>query len=101
MSPPEGRNPEHRSSNALWCFCIGVGLTFAAQFLGMGAVMTAVFSGGDPAVLVGSMLAAVGIVLMGVVGVLLALIGGLWMIIRVIADQQGDANEKRYRDIER
>lgn len=101
MSPPEGRNPEHRSNNALLCFCIGVALTFLAQFLGMGAVITAVFSGGDPAVIVGSAFAALGIVVMGVAGVLLALIGGLWMIIRVIADQRGDASEKRYRDVER
>ncbi len=35
------------------------------------------------------------------VGFLLMLIGGIWMIGQVIADQSGGAEEKRYRDVER
>ena len=35
------------------------------------------------------------------VGLLLMLIGGVWMIGQVIADQSSGADEKRYRDIER
>jgi hypothetical protein len=33
--------------------------------------------------------------------VILMLIGGIWMIVQVIADQSSDASEKRYRDVER
>lgn len=101
MSQPEPKNPEHRSNNAMLCFCAGVGLVFLAQFLGMGAIFGAALSGGDPAVAVGSLFAVIGIALMGVSGFVLAAIGGVWMLVRVIADQRGGAEEKRYRDVER
>jgi len=101
MSPSEGRNPEHRSNNAMLCFCIGAGLCVLAYFAGVGAVMAAAFSGGDPAVAVGGVFAMIGLVLLTVSGVVLMLVGGVWMILRVIADQTGDASEKRYRDVER
>jgi hypothetical protein len=101
MSQSEGRNPEHRSNNAMLCFCIGAGLCGLAYVLGVGAVLGAVFSGGNPAVVVGGLLAAIGITLAGVVGLVMMVIGGVWMIARVVADQTGDASEKRYRDIER
>ena len=101
MSQPEGKNPEHRSNNAMLCFCIGVGLCVGAYFLGIGAVMGAALSGGNPAVVVGGMFAAVGLVLMGLAGFLMMAIGGIWMVLRVIADQTGDTSEKRYRDVER
>jgi len=42
----------------------------------------------------------IGIVLLGIVGFILTLVGGVWMVLRVIADQTGD-NEKRYRDVNR
>jgi hypothetical protein len=101
MSSTEPRNPEHRSNNAMLCFCIGAGLCGMSYLLGVGAVLGAVFSGGNPALVVGSIFAAVGIVLAGVSGAVLMAIGGVWMIARVIADQSGDAEEKRYRDVER
>ncbi|HCK84291.1 MAG TPA: hypothetical protein DHW63_07185 [Hyphomonadaceae bacterium] len=101
MNPSEGKNPEHRSNNAMLCFCLGVGLCAAAYFFGIGAVLAAALSGGDPGIVVGGMLAAVGLVLMGVSGFVLMAVGGVWMVLRVIADQSGDANEKRYRDVER
>lgn len=101
MSPPEGKNPEHRSNNAMLCFCLGVGLIALAYFLGIGAIVGAALSGGDPALVVGSIFGAIGVALMGVVGFVLALIGGVWMFLRVVADQRGDASEKRYRDVER
>lgn len=100
MSQPEAKNPEHRSSNAMLCFCLGVGLIFLAQFLGMGTILAAAMSGGDPAVAIGSVFAVIGIALMGVSGFVLAVIGGVWMLLRVIADQRG-GDEKRYRDVER
>ncbi len=50
---------------------------------------------------VGSVFAAIALGLATVVGLLLMLIGGIWMVGQVIADQSGGADEKRYRDVER
>ncbi|MGH6951873.1 MAG: hypothetical protein ACREH4_13480, partial [Vitreimonas sp.] len=72
-----------------------------AYFLGIGAVLGAALSGGNPAVVVGSAFAAIGLVLMGLGGFVMMAVGGVWMVLRVIADQTGDASEKRYRDVER
>ena len=58
-------------------------------------------SGGNPALLVGGVLAAIGLTLAAVAGGALMLIGAIWMFIQVIADQRGEASEKRYRDVER
>lgn len=80
-------------------FCAGIGLCVLAYFLGIGAVVGVAMSGGDPAVAVGSMFGVIGVVLMGIVGALLALVGGVWMVVRVIADQTGE--DARYRDVER
>jgi hypothetical protein len=101
MSPPEGPNPERRSNNALLCFCIGAGLAALAYILGVGAVIGAALGGGDPAALAGSLIAAIGLGLAAVSGFILMLVGGIWMIVRVIADQNTDASERRYRDVER
>lgn len=100
MNQPNSPNPEQRSNNALWMFCTGAGLSILAYFFGIGAVMAAVLSGGDPAIVIGSMFGAIGVALMGVAGVVLTLVGGVWMVVRVIADQTGDS-EKRYRDVNR
>lgn len=101
MSPPEGRNPEHRSSSPMILFCTGVGLCALAYFLGVGAILGAALTGGDPIVVAGSLIAAIGLALATVVGFVLMLVGGVWMIGQVIADQSGGAEEKRYRDVER
>jgi hypothetical protein len=101
MSPPEGRNLEHRSSSPMILFCTGAGLCMLAYFLGVGAIIGAAFTGGDPAVVAGGLLAAIGLALSTVVGFLLMLIGGIWMIGQVLADQSGGTEEKRYRNIER
>lgn len=101
MSQSEGPNPERRSNNALLCFCIGAGLAGLAYVLGVGAVIGAALGGGDPAALAGSLIAAIGLGLAAVSGFILMLIGGIWMIVRVIADQRGDESERRYRDVER
>ena len=82
-------------------FCTGAGLCTLAYFLGVGAVIGALFTGGDPALVVGGLLAAIALGLATAVGLLLMLIGGVWMIGQVIADQSSGADEKRYRDIER
>lgn len=101
MSQPEGLNPERRSNGALICFCVGMGAAALAWLLGVGAVMGAAFAGDDPALVVGGVLAAIGLSLLVGFGFLLMLIGGAWMFIQVIADQRGEASEKRYRDVER
>ncbi len=101
MNPSNPPNPEHRSTNALLCFCLGFGLSALAYFLGVGALIATFLSGGDPAVAVGSLFAAIGLALLGVSGFILMAIGGIWMVIRVIADQTGDKSEKRYRDVNR
>jgi hypothetical protein len=98
MSPS---NPERRSTGAVICFCAGALMAGAAWLFGVGAVIGAAFSGGDPALVVGSIVAAIGLSLLAGFGFLLMLIGGVWMLIQVIADQSGDAEEKRYRDVER
>lgn len=101
MNQSEPRNPEHRSTNAILCFSIGAGLCALAYFLGVGAVIGAAFSGGNPAMVVGGVFAAIGLGFSAIAGVLLMIIGGVWMIVQVIADQSSDASEKRYRDVER
>ncbi len=82
-------------------FCTGAGLCTLAYFLGVGTIIGAAFTGGDPAIVAGGLLAAIGLGLSVVVGVLLMAIGGIWMVGQVIADQSGGAEEKRYRDVER
>ena len=82
-------------------FCTGLGLCALAYFLGVGAILGAAFTGGDPAIVAGGLLAAIGLGLSLVVGFVLMIIGGIWMIGQVIADQSGGAEEKRYRDVER
>jgi hypothetical protein len=101
QAPAQKPNPERRSDAALLCFCIGVGLLFLAQFLGMGAAMSAALSGGSPVAVAGGLGAFVGVVFAAVLGILLAVIGAIWIAVRVIADQTGDKEERRYRNVER
>jgi hypothetical protein len=102
MSPPDApRNPEYRSTNAILCFCIGAGLAGLAWFLGVGTVIGTAMSGGNGAVIAGGVIAAVALVLASIAGGVMMLIGAIWMVIQVIADQAGEKSEKRYRDVER
>ena len=101
MNQPEGPNLERRSNNAILCFCIGAGLVATAYFLGIGAVIGAAVSGGNVVAVAGGLIAAFGLMLAGVSGFIMMLVGGVWMVVRVIADQTGDASERRYRDVER
>jgi len=57
--------------------------------------------GGNPAVVVGSVFAALALVFAAGAGFVMMLAGGVWMIVQVIADQRGEPSEKRYRDVER
>ncbi|MEZ6023873.1 MAG: hypothetical protein R3C16_10785 [Hyphomonadaceae bacterium] len=90
MSLSEGPNPERRSTGAIICFGAGAALTTLAWFFGIGGVLATVGSGGDPAMMAGGigMLLALG--LCTVLGVVLLLVGGVWMLAQVIADQRGE-----------
>ncbi|WP_395645470.1 hypothetical protein [Terricaulis sp.] len=101
MSQPDPRNPEHKSSNAMLCFCIGLALAGAAYFMGVGGIIVAAFSGGDPLLVAGGVGMLIGLPLAAISGCILMAIGGVWMLSRVVADQTGSAEERRYRDIER
>lgn len=101
MSNADTPNPERRTNNAILCFCIGAVLAGVGWFLGVGTVIATALTGGDPASIVGGAIAAIGLVLASVAGGVLMLIGTIWMLIQVIADQTGEKSEKRYRDVER
>ena len=100
MSPPETLNPEHRSNNAVLCFCIGLALVAGAWVLGVGTAFTAAFSGGLAGFALG---VAGGVALMLAVcaGFVLMAVGAVWIIVRVIADQTGAHARERYKDVQR
>lgn len=101
MSPPNAPNPERSSNVAIWLVCGGIGLAILSWFLGVGAVMALALSGQeDSQVIIGAAFGAIGVMLLGALGVLLTIIGGIWMFAQVIADQRG-GDEARYRNIER
>ena len=101
MSPPNAPNPERSSNAAIWLVCGGIGLATLSWFLGVGASMALALSGqSEPHVVVGAAFGAIGVMLLGTLGVLLVLIGGIWMLAQVIADQRG-GDEARYRNVER
>ena len=97
-TPP---NPEQRSNGALLCFAIGAGLVVLSWFLGIGGVLTTALSGGDPAAVAGGIGMLIALPLTAVAGIILALVGGFWMMARVVADSRDGSEEKRYRDIQR
>jgi len=101
MSPPEAPNPERKSNNALLCFCIGAGLAGAAWLLGIGSAMSIAFMGANPALLVGGVIAAFGLILLGVSGFILMAVGAVWLFVRVLADQHESDRKDRYRHVER
>lgn len=101
MNPSDVPNPERRSNSAMLCFCIGIGLCGLAYVLGIGAILGAAFSGGDPVLIAGSIFSMIAIAGAGFFGFVMIIIGGIWMTIQVIADQRGGAEESRYRDVER
>ncbi len=95
-------NPERRSDAAILCWGIGVGLLGLAYALGMFGALTAAFSQGSPPA-IGSALAAVILAPITVgLGLLFCLSGLVWMVIRALADQAGDAEGRHYsKNVER
>lgn len=101
MSPPETPNPEQRSNAALLCFAIGAGLVVVAWFLGVGGVMATALAGGDPAAIAGGIGMLIALPLTMIAGFILLLVGGIWMLARVVADSREGADKERYRDVQR
>jgi hypothetical protein len=96
------RNPERRSDAALLCLIIGGGLIGVAYFMGVGTVLLAFATGMDPVAVAGAVGAQIAAVLALVCGVILAGVGFVWILARVIADARGEAAKDRYsRDVER
>lgn len=100
MNTSEPPNPERRSTNAMICLCTGLGLLALTWFLGVGAVFTAAFTGGLAGLAVG-VIAGLGMMLAAALGALLVAIGIVWIFVRVIADQTGDHERERYKDVQR
>jgi hypothetical protein len=101
MSESQPPNPEQRSDGALLCFAIGAGLVVLSWLLGIGGVLTTALSGGDPAAIAGGIGMLIALPLTAIAGIILAIVGGVWMLARVVADSRDDREEKRYRDIQR
>lgn len=101
MTEPEPPNPEQRSNGALLCFAIGAGLVVLSWFLGIGGVLTTAFAGGDPAATAGGIGMLIALPLTALAGMILAVVGSVWMLARVVADSRDDGDEKRYRDVQR
>ena len=93
-------NPEHKSNNAILCLCLGLGLLALSWFLGVGTALTAAFSGGLAGAAMGLM-GGLALMLAALSGVALMLIGTIWIIARVIADQTTGRDADRYKDVQR
>ncbi|MES1156804.1 MAG: hypothetical protein ABUL73_03395 [Alphaproteobacteria bacterium] len=97
MPHADPRNPEHKSNNAMLCFCIGIGLVALSWLLGVGSAFSAAFAGGLAGATMG-LIGGVVLILAACSGVVLIVIGAVWILIRVIADQTGP---DRYKDVQR
>jgi hypothetical protein len=100
MNQPETPNPERRSTNAMICFCTGLGLVALSWFMGVGTAFTAAFAGGLSGLAMG-VTGSIALMLTACVGAFLMFIGIVWIVIRVIADQTGDEAKQRYKNVQR
>jgi hypothetical protein len=101
MSQPEPPNPEQKSNNAILCLCIGGLLVAFSWFLGVGGVLTTAIAGGNLAATAGGIGMLIALPLTSVVGVILIIVGAIWMFGRVIADQSEAHRNERYKDVQR
>lgn len=100
--PKEAPNPERRSNAALLCLFIGFGLMGVSWLLGVGGVLTLALAGEeDLAAAAGGMAGLILLPLAAVLGFLFSVVGGVWLVLQVIADQAGAHQKDRYRDVER
>jgi hypothetical protein len=100
MNPPEAPNPERRSTNAMICFCTGLGLLVLSWFMGVGTAFTAAFAGGLAGAAMG-ITGGIALMLTACLGGFLMFIGLVWIALRVIADQTGDEAKQRYKNVQR
>ena len=100
MNQPEAPNPERRSNNAMLCLCIGLGLLVLTWFLGVGTAFTAALSGGLAGVAMG-IVGGVALMLGAGAGIVMIVVGTIWIVIRVVSDQTADESRQRYKDVQR
>jgi hypothetical protein len=98
MTQIEKPNPEKRSNGAMIVFCTGLGLCALAWFLGVSTAFTAAFTGGLSGAATG-FIGGIALILSVCVGVVLMLVGTVWIVIQVLADQT--TTRDRYRDVQR
>jgi hypothetical protein len=99
---PEAPNPESRADSAILCLCIGVGLMVLAWFMGISGIIAAVATGNPLIAAAGSMTGLVVAIFGASVGSILAFVGFIWLVIRVIADSREANSKERYsRDVQR
>jgi hypothetical protein len=96
----EPPNPERRSNNAMICFCTGLGLLVLAWFMGVSTAFTAALTGGLAGAAMG-VAGAIALMLAACAGVVLMLVGLIWIVLRVIADQTRDEAKQRYKNVQR
>ncbi len=96
---PDVPNPERRSDAALICFCAGIALVAVSWFFGVGGVLAGAATGSAPIAAAGAISGVVVLLLGAAAGGLLTLIGVVWLIVRVIADQR--ESDKYSREVER
>lgn len=101
MSQPEPPNPEQKSNNAILCLCIGGLLVALSWFLGIGGVLTTAFGRGDPATTAGGIGMLIALPLAATVGVIMIIVGAIWMFGRVVVDQSEAHRNDRYKDVQR
>jgi hypothetical protein len=101
MSPPDAPNPEHGANGAILCLGAGIGLLALTWFFGLGGVMVAAFAGGNALMTAGGLFALIMLPLAALVGFLLVIVGGVWLLARVIADQTGANRNERYKNVQR
>jgi len=99
--PPrlDAPNPERRSDAALICFCAGIALVALSWFFGMGGVLAGAISGSAPIAAAGAFSGILVLILGAVAGGVLTLVGAIWLVVRVIADQR--ESDKYSREVER
>ena len=101
MSEHETPNPERRSDNAVLLLSVGMGMAILAWVLGVGSVFAALFSGGGPEAVVGGLFALLCLPILAIGGIILAMLGTVWIVVRVIADARDADSKERYRNVER
>ncbi len=84
------------------CLLIGVAMIGLAWLLGVGGVMALALSGGVDGAAAGGLASLIILPLTAVAGLILSVIGGVWLFVQVVADSREHADRERYsRDVER